>query len=213
MAEEHNMFLLLYSFGKQTQLLTDLNRLFVKPKKGRVEIFCSLDGKEYTPQLAQTYSQLLGAEVTNMYAKPLNPKRNMYNKIDLSKVETDIEIPSKPYITWQFDGISQGPNSECRQWTDEEKQAIRDKFSDYEIVSIEGMHNYPDGLDRAVKLINGAEFHIGVDSGMGHVAMALGKYIHIYYTSDGRRQTASRKHMFGFGTKWQNGKYIGANEI
>lgn len=211
-AEKDNMYLVLFSFGKRTNLLKGLSRLFAKPSKGRIEIFCSLTERDYTQQLGSIYSQLLGAEITNMYPKPITLDKNSYSKFNLSKLKTDVEVPSVPYVTWQFDALTLG-RSEYRQFSEEEKQAIKDKYKDYQIVPVEGMHEYSDGLDRAVKLISGAEMHIGLDSGMAHVATALRKHIHLYNTNKQRRDMLFNKKMYGIGTKWQNATVFEVDEI
>lgn len=116
------------------------------------------------------------------------------NKLDLNSIE-NIDIPKRPYITSQFDA-----NFRSRCVTNIQKKNIINNYISmgYNVIDIggddSGLKQLDNGIDITIKIMANAVGHIGVDSGMAHLAMCMRNPVHVYTAANGVGLKPLRKH-------------------
>jgi hypothetical protein len=105
------------------------------------------------------------------------PEFKEYAKLDKSKfIKTD--LPKEPYAT-----IQRTPFAKKCLYTEKHIKYMESQY-DIKIIEIGGKENL--GLERVAYIIDNAEFHIGIDSGLTHFALTIKDIndVHIYVPED-----------------------------
>lgn len=122
------------------------------------------------------------------------PEFEDYAKLDKSKfIETN--IPSEPYAT-----IQRVPFAKKCQYTDKHIKYIESQYN-IKIIEIGGKEHL--GLEKIAYIIDNAQFHIGLDSGMSHYALTIKdkKDVHIYVPEDRITGVTYRWLKYGYNVK------------
>lgn len=205
MAEKYGDDLIIYApvtwgIGSRTGLFP----IIKQPSKGSLHLFqyveqaSGFDHGDVGIAKFSLIADLLGLKakdifVTRPYTEEKYLEFNM-KKLDLKGIE-NMDIPSEPYITTQFDA-----HNSNRQWTPEQKERIVSHYKSlgYSIINLggwdTGLSNLPNGINIMVKIMSNAVGHVGVDSALAHMALCLRKPCHVYTAVNGLGIPSLVKH-------------------
>jgi hypothetical protein len=128
----------------------------------------------------QTLAEVSGRMVLDNY--PEAP----YLSVDKTQLRK-CTLPPKKYVTFQYTGVSK----RCNYTSTMIDSILRRWYPNYAYINIGGRESM--GLATVAYMIEHAEFHVGIDSGLTHLAYCVKdpKDVHVYIPTD--RQTGVAK--------------------
>lgn len=165
-------------WSKLCNVFEDLGRLYFDPEL-------------YHRYISMSYDNDSLAAVSRLQVLDNYPKAP-YIQIDKSQL-CEYTIPKHKYITYQYTG-----NSKRCGYTDDMIDSILSTYSGYEYVNVGGREGL--GLSKLAYIIEHADLHVGIDSGMTHFAYCVKKPkdVHVYIPSDKQTGVAKRWIQMGF---------------
>jgi hypothetical protein len=145
-----------------------------------------IDQGRYLSYISKSYdndtlAQVSGRTVLDNY--PTAP----YLTVDKTQLRK-CTLPPKKYVTFQYTGVSK----RCGYTTHMIDSILRRWYPNYAYINIGGRDSM--GLATVAYMLEHAEFHVGIDSGLTHFAYCVKdpKDVHVYIPADKQTGVAKR---------------------